>query len=338
MNTNRISALTRRLGVAFVAGGFAAAVNAGAAKPPTDPGAGGASSGQGSSDPGQVAGGATASIDPYSHLPSSLVLRGVIRDFIEKDKSGGHPDFELNPTAGFGHYMGMCMDQLGEDGKPQFLGTGFKLSGNFKDASGRKRISNKEYIAPAEGDSNGTLSSSQGGASTNADRFSQWYRDIPGVNVSKNIEITLARQTNSNVYSFNDKTDAHYSSLNGFFPINADLFGNSGGSTPNQNFHFTFEVSTEFIYEKGKGQVFTFTGDDDVWVFIDGKLVIDLGGVHSAIDQSINLDRLAWLEDGKSYELKVFQAERHRTQSNFRIDTTMVLKSVEPPATTALFD
>lgn len=161
---------------------------------------------------------------------------------------------------------------------------------------------------------------------------------ISPASTSRRTSRSPSRQTNSNVYSFNDKTDSHYSSLNGFFPINADLFGNSGGSTPNQNFHFTFEVSTEFIYEKGKGQVFTFTGDDDVWVFIDGKLVIDLGGVHSAIDQSINLDRLAWLEDGKSYELKVFQAERHRTQSNFRIDTTMVLKSVEPPATTVLFD
>jgi len=48
----------------------------------------------------------------------------------------------------------------------------------------------------------------------------------------------------------------------------------------NHNFHFTFELHTEFIY-KG-GEVFTFVGDDDVFTFINKKLAIDLGGVHGA--------------------------------------------------------
>ncbi len=332
MNTNRISANKRRLGVAFVAGGLAAALNATASAQTSSSGSGTSSSGSSSSD------GVSVTSDKYSNLPPTLVLKGVVRDFIEKSKTGGHPDFELDPTAGFGQFGGMVKNQLDKDGKPEFNSTGYKLTKDAKDAAGRKIIAAKDYIAALSGDVAGAFSSTAGGASTSSERFAQWYRDIPGVNVSKNIEITLTRQPNSNVYSFSDKTDSKYKSLNGFFPINADLYGNSGGSTPNQNFHFTYEVSTEFVYEKGKGQVFTFTGDDDVWVFIDGKLVIDLGGVHSALDQSINLDRLTWLKDGQSYQLKVFQAERHRTQSNFRIDTTMVLKSVEPPATTALFD
>jgi len=332
MNTNRNSATKRRMGVAFMAGGMAAALNAGALAQTSSSG----SSNNNAS--GSSVSGGSASTDRYTNLPPSLVLKGVVRDFIEKSKTGGHPDFELAPSAGFGLFMGMCQDDLDSDGNPVFKSTGFKLSRDFKDASGRKIISRKEYITSQAGDVQGALSSSQGGASTSAERFSQWYRDVPGVNVSKNIEITLVRQPNTNVYSFSDKVDSTYMTRNGFFPINADLFGNSGGSTPNQNFHFTYEVATEFIYEKNKGQVFTFTGDDDVWVFIDGKLVVDLGGVHGALDQSINLDRLSWLQDGKSYQLKVFQAERHRTQSNFRIDTSIVLKSVEPPATTALFD
>ncbi|MDX2118196.1 MAG: fibro-slime domain-containing protein [Planctomycetota bacterium] len=276
--------------------------------------------------------------DAFANLPSTMTLTGVIRDVKERTVTGGHPDFERQPTAGFGHYVGMVADNLDADGKPAFASTGYKVSGQSTDAKGVARVPNKSYVAAATGDKNGSFSSSAGGALTTADNFSKWFRDVPGLNVSKPLSIELVRTAGTNVYTFNDKTDAKYKSLGGFFPINGDLLGNSGGSTPNQNFHFTFELETEFIYEKGKGQVFTFTGDDDVWVFIDGKLVIDIGGVHSAVSQSINLDRLTWLNDGQSYKLKFFFAERNRTQSNFRIDTTMVMRTVQPPATSGVFD
>jgi len=282
--------------------------------------------------------GSGSSSDPYSNLPSSMSLTGVIRDVKERTVTGGHPDFERQPTAGFGHYVGMVADNLDADAKPLFASTGYKVSSQAKDSKGVARINNKSYIAGISGDANASLASTLGGALTTADNFSKWFRDVPGLNTSKPLAIELIRAPGTNVYTFNDKTDAKYKTLGGFFPINGDLLGNSGGSTPNQNFHFTFELETEFVYEKGKGQVFTFTGDDDVWVYIDGKLVIDIGGVHSAVSQSINLDRLTWLNDGQSYKLKFFFAERNRTQSNFRIDTTMVMRTVQPPATSGVFD
>jgi len=279
-----------------------------------------------------------SSTDAYANLPSSMTLTGVVRDFREKSAKGGHPDFEYDPTSGFAQYVGMVGESLDADGKPQFASTGYKISSQWTDSKGVARIPNKSYIAAKTGDKNGSAASSVGGALTNAENFKQWYRDVPGVNMSKPLSIELVRNAGTNVYTFNDKTDTKYSALGGFFPINGDLLGNSGGSTPNQNFHFTYELETEFIYEKGKGQVFTFTGDDDVWVFVDGKLVIDIGGVHSAVSQSIDLDRLTWLNDGQSYKLKFFFTERHRTQSNFRIDTTMVMRTVQPPATSGVFD
>ncbi len=279
-----------------------------------------------------------ATNDPYASLPSELELTGVVRDFRERSVPGGHPDFERAPSGGFGQYFNMVMDELDSDGKPQFKSTGNRVSTQWRDASNRNIINPRPYISPRQGDNAGAFSTTTTGALTNADNFRSWFRDVPGMNVSRQITLKAKRNAGTAVYTFDDKQDPFYQARSGFFPINGELFGNSGGSTPERNHHFTFELETEFVYESGKGQVFRFTGDDDVWVFIDGKLVIDIGGVHGAVSQVIELDRLNWLENGRSYKLKFFFAERHRTQSNFRIETTMQLRSVNPPATSNLFD
>jgi len=278
----------------------------------------------------------TTIANPYDDLPDTIELRGTVRDFQERSEDGGHTDFERKPGAGFGHFFNMVEDELDDDGKPIFRSYGFKKSQDWRDANGRPIMPPRAYMASFEGDTEGSMSGTAGDAVTSADSFSSWFRDVPGLNVSKQLNLTLVRQEGSNVYVFDDKHDPEYQSLGGFFPINDDLYGNSEGES--RNFHFTYELTTKFEYKENAGLVFTFIGDDDVWVFIDGKLVIDLGGVHAAVSQTIDLDRLTWLEDGEEYELQFFFAERHRTQSNFRIETTLQLKTVEPQVSTALHD
>ncbi len=284
---------------------------------------------------GGTSGGSHGS-DPYAELPDTITLSGVVRDFRERNAEGGHDDFERRPSSGFGHYMYMVADELNERGVPVFRSTGKKVGSNWRDAQGRNIMSPRDYISSREGDTSGSVSSSSTGASTTAENFDMWFTDVPGVNSAAPLSLTLQRQEGSSVYTFDDREDSVFANAGGFFPINGEHYGNSSGDS--KNFHFTFHLSTEFAFERDAGLVFTFTGDDDVYVFIDGKLVIDIGGVHSKVSQTIDLDRLDWLEDGETYSLDFFFAERHRTQSNFRIETTLQLRNVELPPTAALYD
>ena len=283
---------------------------------------------------GFAPGPAVSSASAGEDAPETLVLTGVVRDFKERTVEGGHPDFERRPNRGFGHYVGNVAESLDADGKPVFDGDGYRLGGQFRNSSG-DNICWCLFDSSA-GDTAGYSKGSDTGGIQDEESFRHWFRDYPGINISRLQDITLVRQADG-AYVFDSDVDRTYAERGGFFPIDGALYGNSAPDGTGHNFHFTFELHTEFTYDENGAQIFTFRGDDDVWVFVDDRMVIDLGGVHGAIEQTVDLNRLG-LEDGEDYKLSFFFAERHRTQSNFRMTTNLQLKTIELPTVTAAYD
>jgi fibro-slime domain-containing protein len=114
---------------------------------------------------------------------------------------------------------------------------------------------------------------------------------------------------------------------------------------PAHNFFFTSEVHHWFEYDANTNATLEFLGDDDVWVFINGRLAVDLGGIHAPASGSVTLDAATGtvsssvsdgvtdgvsatgeataeefgLIEGNVYRISVFHAERRLNGSSFKL-------------------
>jgi fibro-slime domain-containing protein len=167
----------------------------------------------------------------------------------------------------------------------------------------------RKPVYGAECDDNGSPNPpcKYGQQMTTQANFDEWYRYTPNVNAPYLVYLQFV--PNGNVYTFQSTA---------FFPLDGAGFGNTPGF--NHNFSFTTELHLKFTYNGG--ETFSFTGDDDLWVFINGSLAIDLGGLHTPSSASVNLDTLG-LTKGMEYDIELFNAERHTVESNFRVDTNL---------------
>ncbi len=253
----------------------------------------------------------------------TLVLTGIVRDFRERTVDGGHPDFEHRPEQGYRLYTGNVETVLGDDGKPVFTGEGVGLRKSWADARGRKicRCMARRY--PRPGDQAGKVAGPGKGGVQSAKSFHLWFHDQPGINMAAPVAITMSRRTDG-AWVFDDELDETYQGLGGFFPIDGQLFGNSATveGAPDHNFHFTVELHATFTWTAGTGRFLEVRGDDDLWVFVNDELVIDLGGVHRAKSQFVDLERLG-LVDGATCRLDIFFADRHRMHSKLGFVTNV---------------
>lgn len=278
----------------------------------------------------------------YDDPPTSLTLPIVARDFQSYSNSNppsGHPDFgtyccDDSLTKG----KGVLGSALGVDRKPVWAGPT------------QDPVPNPSQLF-----------------FTGKKEFDQWYRDVSGVNMTYYENLTLLQsKTAKTTYAMNSDTDPPWYDMCGFFPLddlNKPMIDQNtgqpvtyhydqgqpddrichayqglgfGNSWANHNYSFTTELRYWFQYEGNEN--LQFTGDDDVWVFINGTMAVEMPGTHNRAVANVVLDASKGtaqvtypnnstlnttvdlkLTIGSVYEVVVFQAERWCCGSNYML-------------------
>ncbi len=189
---------------------------------------------------------------------------------------------------------GLLSSKLGPDGYPTAAG------GSLKNLIGGGREVNHLFIASTyNGTGYYTFDSTQNFASLQADNNFKVYKEIGSYDSGGNKPSLKHGQ----FFPFNDLEPGVFTSVN-----RQNLYSATVSPLPetdprkyenlylvkNANCYFSMELEASFVQTPsgqdawGHDIIYEFTGDDDFWLYVDGELVIDLGGIHSAVPGNVN--------------------------------------------------